>query len=257
VTHHGKSFLLISIVTVILGFGCKSPKTSESDSSGAARKAADISEKTKIFGLVADARHNLLSVELKTSAGITVSEKRDLGAIITKAKETMAAFRSGTIPPQDAAAIFFTSTAGNKLSLYYQFMEIAENYPDIVRPNDAQLLSRNPLFDERKDEQVNPKNDVRNTSDCGIELMYFASAAYAIGHSAIQLAMAPATSPELGNYGRKMIELYAKPLLKTYSQDIETKNRWTIERGITDYNLQFYSDAVTATWMYDSLNKLR
>jgi len=239
---------------------CK-PKVEEASEVKEANSLAE-ARRNRPFGIIASARHNFLALEFSTTAGMTFSERETLKEVVGLSRKLLSDIKNKKLAPDQVISRFFTGRNQTNLSLYFRFMEIADNYPEILemRGANSDLIKRPVLFDDSKNDMFS-ENKYQHISECGLELMYLASTAFAVAtnaEKAVALISGRRGDLKISDFRRFSRELksrFVKPLMRYYSKNIKSTNIVTIKRGVTDYNMNFYSDAIMSDWLYKNVSK--
>ncbi|MEZ4741741.1 MAG: hypothetical protein R3B45_04730 [Bdellovibrionota bacterium] len=234
-----------------LGFSFLSCKPNNSASSyGSKIQGQKEKNEFQDFGIVADHQRQLLTLEFKFYANMSMDDRRMLLMLVNIAN-AFSKLPRNQVSTAKVEDVFLSqnvdkSNRGKLISLRYEFNEVLNNYPklkQIIDGKDVQSIRTSPSVQGR-------------ISYCGIELMYFSAAAAAISQS-IDFVLAMISRDEdlynrMQSYKSELANIELK-LKKYYISHYQKINKRIIGSNLTHYLHNYYSDAQVAEALFASV----
>ena len=209
------------------------------------------------YGLRVDPSKNTLSLDFSTSAAMAASDREEIMNIVTQANSIFAPLENARTATEFEAlsekahlrsALFINADKTQSDSLFHRLGRILKYYPEL-----SKTAARDSVTVDEAEE-----TGQRTLSECGVELVYFASGVFSIYDGInryekkvkeLGLEEKLASTQEYKLLLKKRDELYVdylKPQLDTYESRFRAKNESFVRRGRTDWNESFLPDALFA-----------
>jgi hypothetical protein len=208
----------------------------------------------KEIGLNINEQTGKIKIDFASALSITAMDKKELIAIMENSLKITEEMTNPKLAPKNpgewiiAVDNLVLRSDVLRPSLYVRFKNLLENYDSII---DVSLNGNQ-----------EGGNRFVNLTASGAELMHIAAAASvlaeAMKHTAIQIE----SSGHIGltNHvqnikaaSQRLKSKYVKPLADFYQKKYNANNKKIMSKKITDWNSQFYSDAIFATKIYETI----
>ncbi|PIQ59482.1 MAG: hypothetical protein COW00_10200 [Bdellovibrio sp. CG12_big_fil_rev_8_21_14_0_65_39_13] len=226
-------------------------------------------------GIVLDASHNEMNLDFTSTGSLSTLDKGDMVTLMKKANDLFTKVNQESDPAKFLAMVndrslmdkVFYNSDYTKLSFMHKLKRLMNIYPGVLRfiELDRSVVDTiNAQLNTHFGISLSPVNKEQITST-GAELVYFATVTTVLKVN-IDRMVAKLNSMNLGSsadisdwtdLSSELERRYINPLLTTYKKDFHSMNQRMAKKGITDWNMTFYPDALFAESCFDLISGLR
>lgn len=224
-------------------------------------------------GVVLDQAKNSINFDFKSTGSLSTLDKGDMVSLMKKAQDLFVEINSEKDPQRFLSLIndrklmdqVYYNSDYTKLSLMHKYKKLMSIYPGVLRfveldRSVIDTINRN--LNAQFGLSLSPVNKEQITST-GAELIYFAAVATVIKSNIDQMikrlsVLAPGADPgDWAKLSKELEDRFVRPMVTAYKKDFHAVNQLIQKKGITDWNVTFYPDALFAESCYELIVKLR